>query len=65
MDASSIITQVSRDDEQLNNFPEKGEHCVSMHLLPLEIAAGSQHRSKYTPSLNSISSGVLVASFYI
>lgn len=23
MDASSIITQVSRDDEQLNNFPEK------------------------------------------
>lgn len=42
MDASSIITQVSRDDEQLNNFPEKGKLCALrplVHLLPLEITA--------------------------
>lgn len=28
MDASSIITQVSRDDEQLNTYqPENGKYC--------------------------------------
>lgn len=33
MDANSIITQVSRDDEQLNAFTnEKGIYFTSLHM---------------------------------
>lgn len=37
MDASSIITQVSRDDEQLNNYGSDRGKSSELHLLPIAI----------------------------